>query len=231
MKTTSAVHEWPQLPLRTVAERIFLGLADARQRGQDSEKALPVLNVRDIRDGHVPAVGLLAKRTVTRGVDVNRYIVRADDVVITCRGTQLRIANITPQSAGALISANLIAIRPGTELLPAVLLAFLHSPATQKSLLQRAQSSTASISLTTKLMGELAIPVPPISVQTQIAELIISAEQNYVAAIHAAEQRRAVARAVAFDLIRGKPGRGKRNVDEGLQDEKGAGPHKQISRW
>jgi restriction endonuclease S subunit len=147
---------------------------------------------------------MLVKRTVASGVDLQKYTVRADDIVLTCRGTQLKIANVTPESAGALISANLIAIRPGPMLLPAVLLAFLQSSATQKLLLQRAQSSTSSISLTTKSVTELPIPVPPLPVQEQIAELVIAAEESYAVAIRAAEQRRAVAHRVAFELLRGK---------------------------
>jgi hypothetical protein len=202
---TNPASEWPQRPLGTVAERIFLGLADARQRGGGDEREVPLLNVRDLHDGHAPAAGTLAKRAVPAGADIERYTVRADDVVITCRGTQLKVANITAPSEGALISANLIAIRAGAELLPAVLLAFLRSPAGQKALLQRGRSSTSSISLTPRAVGELSIPVPPLVVQRQIAELVSAAEQNYVAAIRAAEQRRAVAHAVAVNLLRGKP--------------------------
>jgi hypothetical protein len=189
-----------------VVEQIFLGLADARQAPPDSRRVAPVINVRDLHDGQVPPIASLAKRALTAGVDVARYTVRADDVVITCRGTQLKIANITPESAGAVISSNLIAIRAGQDLLPAVLLAFLRSPATQQSLLRRAQSSTSSISLTSRSLGELMIPVPPLTIQTQIADLVIAAEDNFVAATRAAEQRRAVAHRIAFDVLRGNPG-------------------------
>jgi restriction endonuclease S subunit len=132
--------------------------------------------------------------------------VRAGDIVITCRGTQLKVASITAPSEGALISANLIAIRAGAELLPAVLLAFLQSPAGQKALLHYGRSSTSNILLTPKAVGQLAIPVPPLAVQKQIAALINSAEQSYVAAIGAAEQRRAIAHAVAVNLLWGKTG-------------------------
>ena len=206
MSSTNPDSEWPQRPLGTVVERIFLGLADARQHGDGDERELPLLNVRDLHDGHVPPADTLTNRMVPSGADVERYTVRANDVVITCRGTRLKVASIAGPSEGALISANLIAVRAGTKLLPAVLLAFLQSPAAQKTLLQRGRSSTSSISLTPKTVGELSIPVPPLAVQKQIAELISSAEQNYVAAVRAADQRRAIAYAVAVDLLWGKTG-------------------------
>jgi len=206
---SNAASTWPDRPLGTVAERIFLGLADTRQRGDAGERELPLLNVRDLQDGHVPPAVAIGKRTVPADADIERYTVRADDVVITCRGTQLKVANITPSSEGALISANLIAIRAGAELLPAVLLMFLQSPAGQKALLQRGRSSTSSLSLTPRAVGELSIPVPPLAVQQQIAELVCAAEQNYVAAIRAAQQRRAVARAVAVGLLHGAASSGR----------------------
>jgi restriction endonuclease S subunit len=166
--------------------------------------------VRDLRDGHVPPAGAIAKRPVPPDADIERYTVRTDDIVITCRGTQLKVASITPASEGALISANLIAIRAGADLLPAVLLVFLQSPAGQKALLQRGRSSTSSLSLTPRSVGELSIPVPPLAVQAQIAELVGAADQNHVAAIRAAGLRRDVARVVAFGLLQGSARSGRK---------------------
>jgi hypothetical protein len=201
----NSVSGWPEHLLESVAERIFVGLADARQPiDESSARSIPLLNVRDLRDGHAPAAEALEKRVVAADADVERYMVRTDDVVITCRGTQLKVAWITPPTAGVLISANLIGIRAGAEMLPPVLLAFLQSEAGQRTLLQRGRSSTSSLSLTPKSVGRLSIPLPPLAVQSQIAELIQAAEQNHIAAIRAAEQRRAVALAVALELLRGE---------------------------
>jgi hypothetical protein len=201
----SAIQGWPDHLLENVAERIFVGLADARQPiDERGLRAIPLLNVRDLRDGHAPAAEALEKRLVAADADVERYTVRTDDVVITCRGTQLKVAWITPPTAGALISANLIGIRAGAAVLPAVLLAFLQSEAGQRALLQRGRSSTSSLSLTPKSVGTLSIPLPPLVVQNQVAELVRAAEHNHTAAIRAAEQRRAVALAVALELLRGE---------------------------
>ena len=201
----SSIPRWPERLLESVAERIFVGLADARQPiDERGLRAIPLLNVRDLRGGHAPAADALERRVVAADADVDRYMVRTDDVVITCRGTQLKVASITPSTAGALISANLIGIRAGAEVLPPVLLAFLQSEAGQRTLVQRGRSSTSSLSLTPKSVGQLSIPVPPKAVQNQIAELVRAAEDNHIAAIQAAEQRRAVALAVALELLRGE---------------------------
>jgi hypothetical protein len=194
---------WPLRRLHDVAERIFLGLADARLRAEGEERELPILNVRDLHEGHVPPATELARRTIQANADVQRYTVRAGDVVITCRGTQLKVAVISPACDGALISANLIAVRAGPLLAPGALLAFLHSPDAQVALLQHGRSSTSSISLTANAVGALTVPVPPLAIQQQIAELVSAAEQSYVTAVRAAEQRRVIARAVAVALLWG----------------------------
>jgi hypothetical protein len=197
--------EWPLRPLEAVTERIFLGLADTRQRGDGDERELPVLTVRDLQGGHVPPAAALTKRAVPAGANVERYTVRANDILLTSRGALLKVANVAAPTEGALISANLIAIRAGAGLLPAVLLAFLQSAPGQNALRQRVQSSGASIMLTPKVVGGLSIPIPPLAVQHQIAELVSTADQHYRAATRAAEQRRALAHAVASELFRGKP--------------------------
>ncbi len=208
MKLVSSIDTdfgWPERRLDGVAARIFVGLGNARLRSEGGEhRVLPLLNVRDLRDGRVPPASALEARTVAAGAEVDRYVVQEHDVVITCRGTQLRVASIPPSTAGALISANLIAVRTGPQLLPAVLLVLLQSEAGQRALLLRGQSSTSNLLLTPKAIGEVSIPVPPLEVQEQIAALVSTAEQHHVAAVRAADQRRAVAFAVAVDLLRGQ---------------------------
>ncbi len=196
-------------PLRTVAH-IFLGLAEGRLRGNGDADTRPILNVRNLQDGHLPPADALTKRSVPADADVTRYTVRRNDVVITCRGTQLKVASIGLATEGVLISSNLIAIRAGVDLLPAVLLAFLLSPDGQKALLKRGRSSTSSISLTPGAVGELSLPLPPIEIQRRIAELVTAGEDNYTAALRAATQRRAIAHAVAVSLLQGRSRLGER---------------------
>ncbi|MBK7585823.1 MAG: hypothetical protein IPI67_37265 [Myxococcales bacterium] len=116
----------------------------------------------------------------------------------------MKVAMVDGDAAGALITANLIAIRAAKAILAPVLLAYLTGSEGQAALLGRGRSSTLGLSLTPSSLGGIQIPVPPIAVQQQIAELVRAAEQNFVAATRAAEQRRAVAHAVATDLLGGR---------------------------
>ncbi|HWD37207.1 MAG TPA: hypothetical protein VG944_00025, partial [Fimbriimonas sp.] len=95
------------------------------------------------------------------------------------------------------------------------LLAFIQSPAGHAALLRRGRSSTASLSLTAREVGAVLVPLPPLDVQRRIADLIRAAEENHEAAVRAAEQRRAVALAVAHQLFAGTGTHGDTTANEG----------------
>lgn len=207
----SVNRSWPQRPLADVAE-VFLGLSSARHVTGDETSAqnLPLLNVRDLDDGRVAPLDRLEVRPVSRDLRVDRYRVRADDILVTCRGTQLKVAQVAGTSDGAIISSNLLALRAGPELLAPVLFAFLQSAQGQAAVLGRNRSSTLTLALSPKSVGRIVVPIPPLDVQRRIADLVRAAEDNHEAAIRAAQQRRAVAHAIALDLLLGATPQGRR---------------------
>jgi len=123
--------------------------------------------------------------------------------VVTCRGTQLKVAQVGDSARGAVISSNLIGIRPGPDVLPSVLFAYFRSSQGQAALLGRSRSSTQTLALSPKSVGRIAVPVPPMEVQRRVAELVRLAEESYAAAVEAAEWRRKVAHHVAINLMTG----------------------------
>ena len=197
---------YPRRPLAEVAE-IFTGLASARRaaHAEDESTTVALVNVRDLDDGRVASLEQLETRPVPRDYSADRYRIREGDVLVTCRGTQLKVARVTGNAHGAVMSSNLIGIRTGPDLLSPVLFAFLRSRRGEAALLARSRSSTLSLALSPKSVGQIEVPVPPIEVQQQIAELVSAAEENYVAALGAAEQRRTVAHEVANNLLTGEP--------------------------
>jgi restriction endonuclease S subunit len=187
--------------LADLTDRISLGLAGGRNLGEDGDRRVPLINVRDVDDGRVLSRSTLATRSVSADADLDRYEVKSNDVVIAARGTQIKVALVGSESAGAILSANLISIRTKADLLPEVLIAYLAGPEGRAALLGRGRSSTSALLLTPKAIGTMSVPVPPADVQVQIAEFFRAAEDTYVSAITAAEQRRAVARAVFIELL------------------------------
>ncbi|MEQ8719639.1 MAG: hypothetical protein RID81_00110 [Sandaracinaceae bacterium] len=200
---TTVSRSWPQRPLASVAARVFAGVAARRRGAADASQQLPIINVGDLRDGLIAPLEELSGPPIPSGARTESYRVQTDDVVLTSRGTRLKVARVTSGVAGAAISSNLIAIRLGEELLAPVLFAYLQGSRGQAALMGRSRSSTISLALSAKGVGRLLVPVPPMEVQRQIADLVRAAEDNYAAALRAAEQRRAVAHAVASDLLSG----------------------------
>lgn len=204
----TAAHTPPSIPHRRLSElasTIFVGLAASRRTTATSESAVrvPLINVRDIEDGRVAPMSTLEGRSLPGEYNADRYRVQSADVLLTCRGSRLKIACVPDEAAGAVISSNLIAVRLGTEMLPPVLLAYLESSRGRAALLSLGQSSTGAIALSPRSVAQLEIPVPPPAVQDRIAELVRAAEENFVTAVTAAEQRRMVAREVALALLTG----------------------------
>lgn len=164
-----------------------------------------MINVRDLDDGRVASRDRLEVRSVARSFPADRYRVRAEDVLVTCRGTQLKVARVDDDTQGAVISSNLIIVRSGPDLLPPVLFGFLQSANGHAELRGRSRSSTLTLALSPIGVGRIEVPVPPLEVQRRIADLVQAAEENYAAALGAAKRRREVAHKIAIDLLTGTP--------------------------
>lgn len=126
---------------------------------------------------------------------------RPGDVLLAARGTQFRVAIVEQASAGAIIGANLIAVRLGPELLPEVLAVWLTSPAGKAEVHRLGASSNRLLSLTVAAVAALEVPVPTLAHQAQIAALYHASRTAYRAAVAAAECRHALGRAAAIALL------------------------------
>lgn len=188
---------------------VFAGLSVLRRHGQGrGTRPVPVINVSDLEADGVAPADRLPRFTIRVGPATDRYRVQAGDVLVTARGTVLKVAVVGAESAGAIASSNLLVIRPGPEVLPAVLLAFLRSGPVQAELLASGQSSSRALSLTASDLGRLQVPLPPLAEQRRIVELLQAADANYRSALQAAELRRQVAYEVANRLLTERNQRG-----------------------
>ena len=188
-------------PLRTLAKRIFSGTSpyNIRKVNGDSE-SIPIINIKDIADGWV-LESHLSRISTTNLKNMEKNIVVPGDIMLTCRGTQLKTAVVPNFLKQAVITSNLIAIRLGEQMLPGFLVAYLKSTNGQQALLSRATSSTTQLVITLSQIGNLEIPVPPLSLQGKIVNLANAAEEQYRLSIEAANLRRIVANQVIIDML------------------------------
>lgn len=187
-----------------VASEIFNGLSlSGRSVGakDEGEEVIRVIFISDLdaQSGRVSAAIPKTIRVSSRR-KVNRYLVQPNDVLLSCRGTTNKVAILTGNTKPTAISANLIAIRPGPQILPAYLLTFLQSPPGQAELNKLARG-IAQQSFTVSDIASIQLPVPPLAIQQKIADLISAANDSYQLAHEAAQQRRDIALTLASQMM------------------------------
>jgi len=191
----------PTNPLKSLATKIFSGAPlYSISKLTKSENGVPVINIKDIVDGQI-SINNLSLFSIENFKNVERYLVYPGDVLITCRGTQLKIAVVPENLERLLITANLIAVRLGNEMLPICLAAYLKTKEGQRTLLANTASSTMQLVLNVSDIGEINVPVPPLSLQEKIVGLMNTAEEQYRINIELANLRNMIINQVITDIL------------------------------
>jgi len=189
-------------PLRDISNKIFSG-APIYGFGNVSKDmgGIPVINIKNIIESQIDIASLsfLNPENIR---DFERFEVRPDDVVITCRGTQLKVALVPRELKRAIITANLIAIRLNERLSPVFLAAYLKTKEGQRALLANAKSSTMQLVLNVSDIERVEIPLLPLNLQEKIVNLINSSETQYRLSIESANMRREITNQMITDLLK-----------------------------
>ncbi|MDZ7266562.1 MAG: hypothetical protein ONB48_03190 [candidate division KSB1 bacterium] len=184
---------FPHYPLEAVAQ-VFVGLARHGNvlSSQKYGLQMSLIGMKAIGESGVDWEAIETV-SLAPGVDAASSQVAAGDVLLTCRGTAVRVALLPERAAGMIIDSNLIAIRCGPQLLPELLVAFLRHPAGRELLERASQSTTRQKNLTLKAVRRIMLPVPPPGRQEQLVKLLRAAERHHHLALAAATQRLALA--------------------------------------
>lgn len=158
--------------LREITESISIGVPSyIIKESEGGVNQLLVINLKDIcAEGISPDT--LTSIPAAQDQNFNRFKVAAGDVLVAARGTKFKAALAGTEVSGAIAAANLITVRPGKELYPPFLAAYLTSAAGEKQVLARAKATTASqLLINVSDIEELEIPLPPLEVQKKIGDL------------------------------------------------------------
>jgi len=200
---------YPHMQLGEFAQ-IFVGLARQSKAfsAQPEQPEIGLIGMKAIRPSGVDLQAIeYVQVAAEESLSVNR--VAENDVLITCRGTEIRLALAPRQTEGMLIDSNILAIR-SEPILSAILLAtFFHHPLGMSQLERASQSTTTQKNLTVRAVKKITVPVPPAEAQRQISRLVLTAEKQYGLAAQCAERRLAIARQIAVDLMFEKEMEGK----------------------
>jgi hypothetical protein len=192
---------FPELELGEIAE-VFVGVA-RHGRGlswDENNPAAPLLGMKALRQQGIDFSAIeivhLSPRT-----NLDNYKIAAHDILLPCRGTDLRILVAPEKAAGALIDSNIMAIRCGAQMAYQLLAAYFQHPAGQTALLRASQSTTSQKNLTVRLAKKITLPVPPPEAQQKAVALLEAAERQHRLAVQVAEKRLALAQHLAINML------------------------------
>lgn len=193
--------KYPSQELGELA-KVFVGVA-RHGRGLSWEEKNPEARLIGMKALRPQGIDFSAVETVhlsPRG-NLENYRVAAHDILLPCRGTDLRVIIAPERAAGMMIDSNIMVIRCGPQLAYQLLAAYFQHEAGQAALLRVSQSTTAQKNLTVRLMRKIMIPVPPPEAQQKAVALLEAAERQLRLALAVAEKRRALAQHAAIRML------------------------------
>lgn len=170
-----------KLPLKDVAA-VFRGKAVNTKTASGN---IGVINISNIFDTGIDYSGL--DYIVDEERKVSRYVLRNGDVLVTARGTTIKIAVFEEQSSICIPSANINVIRPREMMNGSYLKLFLESPVGTK-MLKSLQRGTGVVNINFKDMSELEVPVLPLDAQEALVHEYNAGLKLYRETIAAAEE-------------------------------------------
>lgn len=144
-----------------------------------------VINISDITDTGIDYESLDSMEEEER--KVSRYILEDGDVLVTARGTAVKIAVFEKQPRICIPSANINVIRPKEMLRGAYLKLFLESPVGTK-MLKSLQRGTIGVNINYRDIIELEVPVLPLEAQDALIKEYNTGLKFYKDTIAAAEE-------------------------------------------
>lgn len=186
-------------PLGEFAQ-VFVGLPTRASDTIDTGRPGNLLTVRSLTGTSIDAAEFVT--VDVKGKDVDRYRVRAGDVLMSARSTSLKTAIVPPELEGTVINATVLGIRCLPVLEPRILVAWLEGDVGRAALEASAQSGTSQMNLTLGAVAKITVPVPVVETQKQLAAILVAADEAYLAAIQAAEIRRRLAKDIIVDSLK-----------------------------
>jgi hypothetical protein len=159
---------------------VWVGMATVRKEGGDALD-FPVVQVGDIDDrtGVVRPLADLNRASLSSKAGVDRYLVQSGDVVVSCKGTLLKIGLIEDQTVGALATSNLVVVRSKGRVSVKTLYLVLQSEGAKRILRGRQKAGSTIASLSYRDIQTFQFRLPSKECQVQIAA-VLDANREYV---------------------------------------------------
>jgi type I restriction enzyme M protein len=175
--------------LRDVSQ-IFRGLqirADEIESLRDDNSPYYLLDIGGIQDGEIN-LDSLTRISIRNHRWLSLYLLQEGDVIVSGRGTTVKVAVIEKDMSKLIISGNLICIRLNRKLVNPYFLKIYLESEVGKALLEAIHTGSVIMVLNPRNLGDILIPTVDIEMQNEIAELYVKAKKQYKAAVEKAEK-------------------------------------------
>lgn len=157
------------VPLPDLVESIYRGLNVSSKSVEEGHGEYKIIKLSDVQDGEIN-IDELTPVTLKRNSKVEMYLVQKGDVIISNRGTNIKIAVVPPIEEKILLSHNFLGIRCIRQKLdPYFLKLYLESPVGQYMLTSK-QVGTHILTINPKDLKDIKVPLPSIDEQMEIVE-------------------------------------------------------------
>ena len=129
-------------------------------------EGVPIINPADIKDREISSTKI-KKVSYETAQRLSSYMLHFGDVIIGRRGEMGRSAAIDTQQEGWLCGTGCFYVTPLSELSPNYLVFFLKSPYAKTLLMDNSVGTTMN-NLNHSILGNMLIPLPPITEQIKI---------------------------------------------------------------
>ena len=146
---------------------------------------ISIINISNINDTEIDYTSLETFNEDER--KTAKYFLEEGDVLITSRGTTVKIGVFEKQDKPCVASANINVIRPSKMIKGTYLKLFLDS-SVGKKMLKALQRGTTIVNINFKDIETLEVPVSPLNEQEEIVSDYIKGRDAYVEAIRQAEE-------------------------------------------
>src|SRR5690625_4233197 len=154
---------------------------------EDVETTHLMVELSNVQDGKV-FIDDLTPIAVKDDINTDRYELKEGDIILSSRGTAIKIAVVSKANKQPLLLSNhFIRIRPNPNTNPYYLKGFLESPIGMFYLINSQKGSTVTV-LTAKDIQDIPVPNVPYNLQAEIAEGFIESNEAYIKRMQKAEE-------------------------------------------
>jgi type I restriction enzyme M protein len=178
----------PKKPLYEVAETFRGFNVPSISKIANPNGEYRVIQLVDVQEGEILSEQL-EKVSIKDASKIQNYLLQEGDIIISNRGTAIKVAIVPKIDEKLILSHNFHGIRPKKGTNSLFIKAYLESPIGQ-AYIQSLQQGTMVKVMGIKELNNLPTPVQPIEIQEEIGNGIHAAEVSYHLALKEADQER-----------------------------------------